>query len=256
MNNEKKYSRRNHGLVREDYPDDKAWNAACQRAFRATPQGRAFTRRMNLRGKGITPERYDEILASQGGVCAVCGTSESGYNQHGKQSFCVDHDKSCCPGDKCCGRCVRGLLCHNCNRAEGLLQGKAAALAAYLAGYGHRRTSTVYISGPMTGLPDLNKPEFFAQAKRLRHLGFNVVNPAEVILQPGATWQDYIRADIILLMDCTDILMLPGWERSRGAKLEHHLAAELGFHIEYAPGVSPWPQPEPSVGAAPDWAAA
>src|ERR1700731_1515836 len=53
---------------------------------------------------GITPERYSELLVSQGGVCAIC--KEPGR----KKRLCVDHDHRCCPGEKSCGECTRGLL--------------------------------------------------------------------------------------------------------------------------------------------------
>lgn len=38
----------------------------------------------------------------------------------------------------------------------------------------------IYISGPMTGLPEKNFPAFNAEANRLRALGFDVVNPVDV----------------------------------------------------------------------------
>ena len=48
----------------------------------------------------------------------------------------------------------------------------------------------VYLSGPMTGLPDLNFPAFHAAADKLRSQGVQVVNPAEPdhrATRPGPT---------------------------------------------------------------------
>lgn len=59
-------------------------------------------------------EDYDAILDAQGHVCAVCKQP----NRH-KKGFHVDHDHSCCPGQKSCGKCVRGVLCNGCNAALG-----------------------------------------------------------------------------------------------------------------------------------------
>ncbi len=56
---------------------------------------------------GITVEQYGEMLARQGGVCAICGVE----NVRG-MSLAVDHDHQS-------GR-VRGLLCNPCNSAVGL----------------------------------------------------------------------------------------------------------------------------------------
>ena len=89
----------------------------------------------------------------------------------------------------------------------------------------------VYISGPMSGLPQLNFPAFHAKAQELRAQGIDVVNPAEHDEAPGLPWTTYMRKDIRLLVDCDAIYMLPGWMRSRGALLEHHIAGELGFKI-------------------------
>ena len=47
----------------------------------------------------------------------------------------VDHDHSCCSKDRSCGKCVRGVLCGNCNRAAGMLKDSAPrcrGLALYL----------------------------------------------------------------------------------------------------------------------------
>lgn len=93
----------------------------------------------------------------------------------------------------------------------------------------------LYISGPMTGIPDLNRSAFNAEAAWYRALGHEVVNPAEVELGEGAAWLDYMRVDIKLMMDCDRIHMLPGWQASRGAMVEYNLALALGLAVSYAP---------------------
>ena len=95
-----------------------------------------------------------------------------------------------------------------------------------------------YLAGPMTGLPDLNFPLFHAEARRLRASGHDVVNPAEINVDPTKGWQDCMRADIAELVKCEAIAMLPGWQQSRGATLEHHIAMQLGLRvIQLAPTV-------------------
>ena len=94
---------------------------------------------------------------------------------------------------------------------------------------------TLYVSGPMTGLPDLNVPAFNAAAAKLRAAGFTVVNPAELNPDPAATWAQCMRADIKALCDCDGLALLPGWTDSRGAKLEAHLAESLGMTLWAVP---------------------
>ena len=89
----------------------------------------------------------------------------------------------------------------------------------------------IYIAGPMSGHPDLNFPAFHAKAAELRALGFDVVNPAEINIPHPGTWLDAMRADLAQLVTCDGIHLLPGWERSRGATLEHHVAQALGLRV-------------------------
>ncbi|GJH14992.1 DUF4406 domain-containing protein [Caballeronia novacaledonica] len=89
----------------------------------------------------------------------------------------------------------------------------------------------LYIAGPMTGSPELNFPAFHAVAARLRALGFEIVNPAEVDVGPNLTWLACMRADIKLLVDCDGIALLPGWEQSPGATVEHTIARGLGLRV-------------------------
>lgn|SRR5208337_3958958 len=88
---------------------------------------------------------YKEKLQTQGGVCALCGrTPEDVGRIYGNRGRCLslDHDHTCCPGDKSCGKCARGLLCTRCNFMVGifekdpflfekLLRGTATYLQAY-----------------------------------------------------------------------------------------------------------------------------
>jgi hypothetical protein len=90
----------------------------------------------------------------------------------------------------------------------------------------------VYLSGPMTGLPELNFPAFCAEADRLRGLGYDVVNPAEINPDAAMPWDQCMRADIKALCDCNMIAMLPGWETSQGAHLELHIAHRIGIAVK------------------------
>lgn len=94
-----------------------------------------------------------------------------------------------------------------------------------------------YISGPMTGLPLLNFPAFNEAAARLRDLGYDVVNPVDIVVGPDAQWAEFLRADIAQLVTCDAIAPLPNWWKSKGARLEMHIARELGMR-EIAVGVA------------------
>ncbi len=87
----------------------------------------------------------------------------------------------------------------------------------------------IYISGPMSGVKDHNFPAFNALASKLRSSGWRVVNPAELV--GGATWVEFMRRDIRYLMDCDMVIVLPGWQKSRGALMEVAIATILKMPI-------------------------
>ena len=92
----------------------------------------------------------------------------------------------------------------------------------------------IYISGPMTGLRDLNLPAFEKARDRLLAQGHCVVSPADLAQnEPQDSYVDYLRLDIKHLITCNTIYMLIGWEQSIGAKLELHIAQHLGFAVIY-----------------------
>jgi hypothetical protein len=102
----------------------------------------------------------------------------------------------------------------------------------------------------MSGLPESNFPAFNVEAQRLRSLGFDVVNPADLNPDPSTPWKECLRSDLAALLDCDVIAMLPGWENSQGAHLELHVAHRVGIRIETSANLTePDPNPEgPSIG--------
>lgn len=104
--------------VSEFYPTNKSrdgldtWCKTCH-----------FAKKLRQR-YALTPEAYYAILESQGGVCAICKSPP------GDKRLAVDHDHGCCPGEKTCGECIRGLLCDTCNWWLGLIDDNLAMLEA------------------------------------------------------------------------------------------------------------------------------
>lgn len=77
---------------------------------------------------GITLVQWEAMFEAQGGGCMICG----GLSKGGKPLF-VDHDHACCPGQRTCGGCVRGLLCGDCNLGIGYFNDDIARLEVAVA---------------------------------------------------------------------------------------------------------------------------
>lgn len=104
----------------------------------------------------------------------------------------------------------------------------------------------VYVSGQITGLkPEEYEPLFYAAEAKLQADGYEVTNPLRIakgiapeLIDPAThtereIWRTIIKADISELMKCQAIYMLPNWERSEGATLEHKIAEGLRIPIDY-----------------------
>ena len=90
----------------------------------------------------------------------------------------------------------------------------------------------IYLAGPMSGLPDLNKESFERGAAELRALGYKVVSPTEVNgCCESKSWLHYMRVDLKELLKCNTIALLDGWHKSRGASIEAFIAGVLGYGI-------------------------
>lgn len=92
----------------------------------------------------------------------------------------------------------------------------------------------VYLSGPMTGRPDLNRAEFARWEMLLRSCGVqNVFNPAAQDRPEDWTWERHMMAD---LQELTSgrygmLLLLPDHDCSRGSALEMKVAAAIGMKV-------------------------
>lgn len=111
----------------------------------------------------------------------------------------------------------------------------------------------VFISGPMTGLPDWNRAEFERAERELFGLGADkVFNPACIAPMPGEpsrpheaymaktlnvlTRLDYTGIPNRPYYDC--IVMLDGWWASDGARIERAVAEAIGIDVVE------WDEPE------------
>jgi hypothetical protein len=97
----------------------------------------------------------------------------------------------------------------------------------------------------MTGIEDFNFPLFFETEEKLKELGYEVVNPAhndgktleEALIsagspeRPSKPWTHYMRRDLAHVLEVEALCVLPNWQNSKGAKLEVHVAEELGLPI-------------------------
>lgn len=117
------YCRPCESSYQKEYREKNAEALKVKRAERYSPSDKAGLD--NWSKYRITPEQYDSLLAAQGGACAICKQPCAS----GKR-LAVDHDHSCCPGKKSCGKCVRGLLCTRCNPALGYMKDDVALLKA------------------------------------------------------------------------------------------------------------------------------
>lgn len=87
--------------VRQEYCSDECGKNAWERGY--------FRRTY-----GISREEYLQMFEDQGHKCKICGTKGFKINENAEKKLCVDHCHT--SGE------IRGLLCHNCNRALGLFQ--------------------------------------------------------------------------------------------------------------------------------------
>ena len=89
-----------------------------------------------------------------------------------------------------------------------------------------------YLAGPMSGIPEYNYPAFAMAASTWRNAGHEVLNPAENFNgDTSREYREYMRADLDMLLKAEAVALLPGWDQSKGARFELHVAQLLGLPI-------------------------
>lgn len=88
----------------------------------------------------------------------------------------------------------------------------------------------LYISGAISGMPDLNRVKFAKATQTFRRMGYLVVNPHEVCegLQ-AEDWKACMKRCISAMMDCQVLILLDDWQQSPGANIEFQLAWNIGI---------------------------
>ena len=110
----------------------------------------------------------------------------------------------------------------------------------------------VYLAGPMTGIPEYNFPAFREAARALRFAGYSVVSPVEMDEEDGfdphtqqpltdAEYSAFLARDLQAVADTAvaSVVVLPGWEESRGVQFEVMVARGLGKAVLSYPSLDP-----------------
>ena len=88
----------------------------------------------------------------------------------------------------------------------------------------------IYIAGKVTGLPqDEVYAKFADMQTNLESVGFDVINPIEVVNNAQSTWLEAMKLCIKELVTCDAVYLLPCHTNSRGAIIEKQLADNLGI---------------------------
>lgn len=98
-----------------------------------------YQREQDLKIYNLSLTRFNEMLAKQNFKCPVCKIILDYIPKPGKRiSVQIDHDHGCCPARGSCGKCVRGILCSNCNQGLGSFRDNSKylkAAAKYIDGF-------------------------------------------------------------------------------------------------------------------------
>lgn len=97
-----------------------------------------------------------------------------------------------------------------------------------------------YLSGPMSGYPEYNYPEFERTKKNLERQGYKIVSPHECEPDPDAgsiseeqLWENMMVKCMAKMEECNGIILMEGWPESRGARRELEYAIRNHWPVFY-----------------------
>lgn len=97
------------------------------------------------------------------------------------------------------------------------------------------RQKSIYVAGPMSGIPEFNFPAFYEAQRTLEEQGWKVYNPAakdeeieldkeavktgddKLAMSKGFDFRAAYTWDVLRIIEGHGIYMLKGWEKSPGA---------------------------------------
>jgi hypothetical protein len=108
---------------------------------------------------------------------------------------------------------------------------------------GSRRSTLVYVAGPYSSSSREGIAANIARARSasvsLWRAGFSVFTPHLNTAWfnedcPEVPWDEWLQADLLILVACKAMVMLPGWGLSKGARFEKETAEGLGIPVYYS----------------------
>lgn len=84
----------------------------------------------------------------------------------------------------------------------------------------------LYVAGPMTNYPNLNRSAFTHATTALANAEYEVYNPAP-FEQEGWTQAQYVRWALREMLACDGVATLHGWQESWGASIEVRTAQSV-----------------------------
>ena len=125
-----RHERKSGVKCRECSRSDSLMRKYKKESFLSKEELRLLNRKRNLEHfYKLSPEKYEILLKEQGYKCANKFCPHSYYSDE----LYVDHDHSCCEDykgrvRKTCGKCIRGLLCRECNFVLGKVKDEENSL--------------------------------------------------------------------------------------------------------------------------------